>query len=51
MKYLKDAYLFGEFKEAVETFQDFEFVEFSKIFQNLLYFCDIIIFILEYFPK
>ena len=39
MKYLRDAYLFGEFKEAVETFQDFEFVEFSKIFQNLLYFC------------
>ena len=39
MKYLRDAYLFGEFKEAVETFQDFEFVEFSKAFQNLLYFC------------
>ena len=39
MKYLKEGYLFGEFKEAVETFQDFEFVEFSKAFQNLLYFC------------
>ena len=30
MKYLRDAYLFGEFKEAIETFQEFEFVEFSK---------------------
>ena len=39
MKYLREAYLFGEFKEALETFQDFEFVEFSKAFQNLLYFC------------
>ena len=39
MKYLREAYLFGEFKEAVETFQEFEFVEFSKAFQNLLYFC------------
>ena len=39
MKYLKDAYLNGEFKEAVETFENFEFVEFEKIFQNLLYFC------------
>ena len=39
MKYLRDLYLFGEFKEAVETFQEFEFVEFSKVFQNLLYFC------------
>ena len=39
MKYLKEAYLNGEFKEAVETFENFEFVEFEKIFQNLLYFC------------
>ena len=39
MKYLREAYLLGEFKEAVETFQEFEFVEFSKAFQNLLYFC------------
>ena len=39
MKYLREAYLSGEFKEALETFQAFEFVEFSKIFQNLLYFC------------
>ena len=39
MKYLREAYLFGEFKEAIETFQEFEFVEFSKAFQNLLYFC------------
>ena len=39
MQYLKEAYLYGEFKEAVETFQEFEFVEFSKAFQNLLYFC------------
>ena len=39
MKYYRDAYLLGEFKEAIETFQDFEFVEFSKAFQNLLYFC------------
>ena len=38
MKYLREAYLFGEFKEAIETFQEFEFVEFSKAFQNLLYF-------------
>ena len=39
MKYLKEAYLNGEFKEAVETFENFEFVENEKIFQNLLYFC------------
>ena len=39
MKYLREAYLNGEFKEAVETFENFEFVEFEKIFQNLLYFC------------
>ena len=39
MKYLKEAYLNGEFKDAVETFENFEFVEFEKIFQNLLYFC------------
>jgi len=39
IKYLREAYLFGEFKEAIETFQEFEFVEFSKAFQNLLYFC------------
>ena len=39
MKYYREAYLLGEFKEAIETFQDFEFVEFSKFFQNLLYFC------------
>ena len=39
MKYYKDSYLSGEFKEALQTFEDFEFVEFSKAFQNLLYFC------------
>jgi hypothetical protein len=39
MKYLREAYLNGEFKEALETFENFEFVEFEKIFQNLLYFC------------
>ena len=39
MKYLKEAYLNGEFKEAIETFENFEFVEYEKIFQNLLYFC------------
>lgn len=39
MKYLKEAYLVGEFKEALETFEQFEFVEFSSAFQNLLYFC------------
>ena len=39
MKYLKEAYLNGEFKDAVETFENFEFVEYEKIFQNLLYFC------------
>ena len=39
MKYLKEAYLNGEFREALETFENFEFVENEKIFQNLLYFC------------
>jgi hypothetical protein len=39
MKYLKENYLNGEFKEALETFDNFEFVEFEKVFQNLLYFC------------
>ena len=39
MKYLKENYLNGEFKEAVETFDNFEFVEYEKVFQNLLYFC------------
>ena len=39
LKYLKEAMLQGEFKDAIETFQQFEFVEFSKIFQNVLYFC------------
>ncbi len=39
MQYLKEAYLFGEFKEAVETFQEFEFVEFANAFQHILYFC------------
>ena len=43
MKYLRDAYLFGEFKEAVETFQDFEFVEFSKAFQNYYIFAKLIL--------
>jgi len=39
MRYLKEAYLNGEFREALETFENFEFVENEKIFQNLLYFC------------
>ena len=39
MRYLKEAYLNGEFREALETFEHFEFVENEKIFQNLLYFC------------
>ena len=39
MRYLKEAYLNCEFREALETFENFEFVENEKIFQNLLYFC------------
>ena len=39
MRYLKEAYLNGEFREALETFENFEFVENEKIFQNLIYFC------------
>ena len=39
MRYLKESYLNGEFREALETFENFEFVENEKIFQNLLYFC------------
>ena len=39
MKYYKEAYLTGDFRDIIETFKDFEFVEFSKAFQNIFYFC------------
>ena len=39
LKYLKNILLEGDCQNILLTFQEFEFVEFSKAFQNLLYFC------------
>ena len=38
MKYLKNILLEGDCQNILLTFQDFEFVEYLKIFQNLFYF-------------
>ena len=38
MKYLKNLLLEGDCQNILLTFQDFEFVEYLKIFQNLFYF-------------
>ena len=39
MRYLKNLLLEGECQNILLTFQEFEFVEYLKIFQNLFYFC------------
>ena len=41
MKYLKNILLEGECQNILLTFQEFEFVEYLKIFQNLFYFAKI----------